>query len=74
MTTPLTHKRCPGCDADRPTGEFYAEPGRPGGLSGLCKECKRAQNRRYWKEDYYPAHKERQIAAVVARRREKKTE
>jgi hypothetical protein len=65
-------KHCKACDRDLPEEAFYLEPKRPGGLSGQCKECKRARMRRHWKESYYPAHREELIAAVLTRRKAQK--
>ncbi len=68
-------KYCPGCKLDRPEGEFYPEPKRRGGgLSSECKDCRRGRMRRYWRDVYYPAHREAQIAAVQERRRERRQE
>lgn len=66
-------KKCPGCGIWKRLDDenFYVEPQRPGGYSATCKECKRERNRRYWKETYYPAHREEQKAAVTRRRKDK---
>lgn len=65
-------KHCPACKTDKDESAFYAEPGRPGGRSSTCKDCKRASNARYWRETYYPAHRQEQKDAVVKRRRDLK--
>ena len=32
-------KWCPGCEIEKPVGEFYVNVARPDGLSGLCRAC-----------------------------------
>ncbi len=61
-------KYCPGCKADKPDQDFYTEPRQSGGLSSYCKACKRLRNSRYWKEVYYPAHREAHIKNVQKRK------
>jgi len=69
------YRRCPGYANQPPhdlsKSEFYSEPKRKGGgLSLYCKSCKRARNRKYFKERYYPEHREQLIEAVQRRRAE----
>lgn len=38
-------KHCPCCGRTRRLDSFYQEPGRPGGYSSECMDCKRARAR-----------------------------
>ena len=49
--------------------DFYKDANRRGGgHSRLCKECHKARGREYFKNTYYPEHKEALIEAVIERR------
>jgi len=70
-------RHCPGYadqpPHDLPNTEFYDEPKRKGGGKSLyCKSCKRARNKKYFNERYYPENKQRLIEAVQQRRADAK--
>lgn len=43
----MKSKRCPRCGVVKSLDEFYSDRGASSGVSGHCKECKRAYSRQY---------------------------
>jgi hypothetical protein len=66
-------KRCNRCEAEKPLSEFYHCPGGRYGVGGRCKECERADDR-----EFYRNNRERIIKKKVVmnnrRRKERKLE
>lgn len=64
---------CPGFGREphsAPESEFYWNMN--GGRirrSHQCKECSKSRKREYWRETYYPAHREAQIEATIRNRK-----
>lgn len=46
----MKDKRCPRCGVVKSLDEFYSDRGASSGVSGHCKECKRAYSRQYRRE------------------------
>jgi protein-arginine kinase activator protein McsA len=67
-------KKCYACQQEKAEVHFYKDRTRPDKLSSRCKECDSAKTKHYWRETYYPEHREEQKAAVVKRRRERKSD
>jgi hypothetical protein len=44
-------KRCPKCNTVKDATEFGSDKRRNDGLTALCKECRREQNKLYWAEN-----------------------
>ena len=44
-------KVCRGCDEEKPVSEFYKHTGSKDGLRGKCKDCFKAQNLSWNKEN-----------------------
>ena len=46
-----TLKRCGGCSAEKPLGDFYKDKSKPGGISSQCKACTKRRTRQYRREN-----------------------
>ncbi len=46
--TKIKKKYCPGCEHDRPVGEFNKDRFTKSGLACYCRECKHRQGREYY--------------------------
>ncbi|KKN64899.1 hypothetical protein LCGC14_0487330 [marine sediment metagenome] len=49
-------KRCPDCEKELRSGEFYTNKSKKGGLSSYCRECTRRQSRKYRKNNLAKCH------------------
>lgn len=63
-------KPCPNCGSVQPLTDYYHDCTRPDGLSRLCKACDRERKGAYFRERYYPRHRDALKEAAMERQRE----
>ena len=57
-------KHCPKCEQNLLTSFFYRDGRKKDGLDAVCKGCRKAYRATYFREVYYPSHKEEIIERV----------
>lgn len=67
----LPYKRCPTCETLKQVTEFRRNVARRDGLSTQCKECGRAMNKKWRREnkEYVKAYNHAYFAAISAENR-----